>query len=309
MAAAAPVLQAASFSPDGQTLLTGGHDGALALWDVGTGRKIGPAVMGPAILTACISPDGARWVSGDAHGHVTVREAAGRGELAGWQAHQKGIMALDISPDGRFIATGVRDPGGTTLRVWRLGEGQGAGSPAEAFVDDHHISAVYAVAFSPDGRSLAAGGWMNSGFSETVVYEVPSGERRAALAYEAARALAFSPDGRTLGSGEESGRIGLWDIAASRRVHHLEGHAGIVSALRFSPDGRWLASGGVEGMVVVWDAATGSRRSEHVCGGIVLDARFSGDHLLVAASPGPDPKAPPRLIRLAAGATNSRDRA
>ena len=297
MATAAPVLQAASFSPDGKTLLTGGLDGALALWDVATGRRIGPAVMGPAILTAVISADGTRWASGDAHGSVTIHDAASRKELATWRAFNAGIQALAVSPDGRWLATGVRDPGGTTLRVWKIDEDGGRVSPSEAFSDDHHISAVYAAAFSPDSRSLAVGGLMNSGFSETVVYDLGSARPLTSFAYEAARALAFSPDAKTLASGEESGKIGLWDIRASRRIRYQEGHSGIVSALRFSADGRRLVSGSIDGAVAVWDVSSGASLLAHTVGGIVLDALFIGSEILVAAAP-PAPKALPLIVRL-----------
>ncbi len=297
MSAAPPVIQAASFSPDGKTLLTGGLDGALTPWDVETLRPIGPPIMGPAILNVVISADGARWISGDAHGFMTIWDAATRRETASWRAHPSGIMALDVSPDGRWLATGARDPGGTTLRVWKLGQGDG---PAiEAFSDHRHVTAVYALAFSADSRSLAAGGWTNSGSTGSVVYELETGHRTASLIWEAARALAFSPSGKALASGEEFGKISLWDIASSRRIFYQEGHSGIVSVLCFSPAGDRFASGGADGNVIVWDAASGSRLLEHACSGIVLDACFRGDDLLVAAAPA-DPKAPPGIVRLSA---------
>jgi WD40 repeat protein len=296
MSTASPVIQAASFSPDGKTLLTGGLDGALALWDVATGRHLGRPILGPALLTVCVSPDGVRWATGDAHGLVTLRDAATRAEIAGWRAHPSGIMALDVSPDGRSVATGVRDPGGTTLRVFRIGEDGGRLTATEAFSDHRHITAVYALAFSPDSRLLAAGGWMNSGFSETLVYDLASARPLTSFAYEAARALAFSPDGTILASGDEFGKIGLWDLADGRRIRQADGHDGIVSVLRFSPAGDRLASGGAEGKLILWDAASGGRLLEYMCGGLVLDARFYGGEILVATA-GPDPKAPPAILR------------
>lgn len=300
MSPATPVIQAASFSPDGKSLLTGGLDGALALWDVATGRRRGRANMGPALLAVCVSPDGMFWATGDAHGFMTLRDVATRAEIAGWSAHPSGIMALDVSPDGRWIATGARDPGGTTLRVWKRGESSGPTAPTEAFSDHRHVTAVYAVAFSADSRYLAAGGWTNSGYTGSVVYELETGHRIASLIWEAARALAFSPDGKVLASGEEFGKISFWDVAAGQRIRQAEGHDGIVSVLRFSPAGDRLASGGIDGKLALWDAASGSRLAEHQCAGIVLDVFFAGDEIMAAAAT-PDPKAPPQIVRLSAG--------
>ena len=298
MSAASPVIQSASFSHDGRSLLTGGLDGALTRWDVESGRRMGSPVMGPAILTVRVSAAGTFWATGDAHGFVTLRDAATRAEIAGWRAHPTGIMTLDVSPDGRFLATGARDPGGTTLRVWKLSPKEG--SATEVFSDHRHVTAVYAVAFSADSRSLAAGGWTNSGYTGSIVYEVETGRRTASLIWEAARALAFSPDGKILASGDEFGKISLWDIAVARRIRQDEAHAGIVSVVRFSPDGRQMVSGGCDGAIRLWDVASGGQVLEHACSGTILDAYSLGPNEWIVAAASPDPKSPLEIARLAA---------
>jgi WD40 repeat protein len=286
-----PGIQAASFSPDGKTLLTGSYDGSLAFWDVETGRRLGLLQRAEhviSILTVCFSPEGTWFAVGNAAGRVAIWDARSRAVQYEWEAHESGITALDISPDGRWLATGAREPGGTTLRVWKIGEKRD--SAAGAFSDHRHVTAVYAVGFSEDSRFLAAGGWTNSGYTGSVVYELETGHRVASLIWEAARSLRFSPGGTVLASGEEFGKITLWDVRSQSRLREIQAaHEGMVSALRFSPDGRRLASGGTDGKFKVWETGSGSLCLEQVCAGIVLDCYYAGrGEWLVAAAP-PEP--------------------
>ncbi|HYT89758.1 MAG TPA: hypothetical protein VEL76_13705 [Gemmataceae bacterium] len=68
-------------------------------------------------------------------------------------------------------------------------------------------------------------------------------------------ALAFTPDGKTLISASGDRLIRLWDPAASKEVHRLEGHTAAVVSLALTPDGKRLASGGADRTVRVWDLA------------------------------------------------------
>ena len=293
-------IQAAGFSADGKILITGSSDGVLAAWGVGTGLRAGPFTRGAPIFTVCVSPNGVFWAVGDVHGWVTIRDAESRKELCAWKAYDSAIMALDISPDGNWLATGAREPGDTTLRVWRFGQGL-VSPPTETFSDHRHVTAVYAVAFSSDSRRLAAGGWTNSTYSGPVVYDLAIGQRVASLIWECSRALRFSPDGTILASGDEWGKVSLWDIAKGNRLREFEGHKRIVSALRFSPDGRRLASGSIDGTIKLWDVASGSQCLDQTCEGIVLDVQFIGARELVAAAAVPGPERPPLIVRVPLG--------
>ena len=100
-------------------------------------------------------------------------------------------------------------------------------------------STVDSVAFSPDGRTLAAG---DSG-GHVGLWDTGSGRRSATLAEGSpVFSVAFSPDGRTLAAGDSGGGVGLWDTASGRRTVALaEGSP--VYGVAFSPDGRTLAAG------------------------------------------------------------------
>ncbi len=113
------------------------------------------------------------------------------------------------------------------------------------------FSTVFGVAFSPDGRYLAAG--MDS--NEIRLWRMPEGVQEQILIghEDTVRDVAFSPDGRLLASCSDDRSIRLWDVTAGLCVATLQGHENRVRAMVFSPDGRFLWSTGDDGSVRQWD--------------------------------------------------------
>jgi len=137
------------------------------------------------------------------------------------------------SPDGRILAVAQKGSlvAGKARRLSRV-RGRGIGLddvPGEGAIrfieagmgkDLHRVevpgSEVWAMAFSPDGQTLAAtSGWETG---EIHLYEVPSGRQTRTIASPPLRspALAFTPDGSRLVSGMADGSILVWDLRSAR---------------------------------------------------------------------------------------------
>lgn len=104
-----------------------------------------------------------------------------------------------------------------------------------------HTGAVTAVAFSPDGRTIATGS-----YDSTVrLWDGATGKSRRALTghTDVVTAVAFSPSGRNLATGSADKTMRLWDVATRTVRITLTDHTNTVGAVAFSPDGRNLATG------------------------------------------------------------------
>ena len=136
------------------------------------------------------------------------------------------------------------------------------------------ISANLDLAFSPDGRLLAAPGpreQAGGGSRETVtVWDLTTGEQRylprhAGRPGHTAQVLCVAfrpPDGGLLASAGKDGRVRFWNPATGEPVGEpLTAHDGkSIDGLAFSPDGRLLATIGADEKVRLWDVGTGPKK-------------------------------------------------
>jgi DNA-binding beta-propeller fold protein YncE len=198
------------------------------------------------------------------------------------------VCGVAVNPTGTWVATGCGGDGvylwdfatGERLHKWKGGNGYwktgrlafhpsadllaacGGHETVEVYNPttrkvvatlDTEADAVRDVAFSPNGKWLAAAGDAD----KTVhVWEVGTWKKVASLtgAKDAYSALAFSPDSGTLACGSHDGDVYLWGTAQWARQAILS-HGVRVHGVTFSPDGTRLACGCEDNTVRLWDTA------------------------------------------------------
>jgi WD40 repeat protein len=248
-----------AYSPDGALLASGGDDGAVRVWNLGSRVTVWASKNSAfySVEAVAFTLDSALVLAGLSNGKLIA--FATRDSRRTWEkdAHEISVKAILPHPDGSRVYTAGLD---RDIWVWRLSKPKRVnfcslpGLPAAV--------ALSAVALSPDGNTLAIG-MANKGTVRLM--DTRSGQDSTVGTGDngAVVALAFSGDGSLLAAGHLRGRVTI-RAALERRVQptrSLDGHTLPVYGLAFTPDGRRLVSAGADKTARVWDVATG--RSLH----------------------------------------------
>ena len=253
-------ISSVAFSPDGETLASGGQEGTLLLWDVASGQLKATLEGHKGKVTfVAFSPNGKTLVSGGQDliriGNDSVITGLEPDTLLLWDVASGQILCTlgfvpwtAYSPDGGTLTTA----GWNGIQLWDTGSRQLKATLAE------HTDHVNSVAFSPDGKMLASGVW-----SDIQLWDVASGQLKATLEGHTHRLLsvAFSPDGRTLASGSYDKTIRLWDVDSGQLKATLAAHTDHVNSVAFSPDGATVVSGSLDSTIRLWDVDSGQLKA------------------------------------------------
>jgi WD40 repeat protein len=123
------------------------------------------------------------------------------------------------------------------------------------------------VAFSPDGKQLAAGTGQPKEAGQLLVWNLTTRERRLLRQEQAGMpAVAWSPDGQTLAIGLHDGTARLVDATSGEVRLTLAKLDYAVRAIAFLPDGKSLVTGDWGGVVRQWDVTTGQEQRKILTG-------------------------------------------
>jgi WD40 repeat protein len=239
--------------------------------------------------------------SGDSSGHPARRVFLAGGGMAthvGEQALESPMLLETPHAEVQFLGTSFLsssgpeatrvDPEEGNVRMTRRSDGKTIEVPQGSYAVAHrggglfaphrqarqttHARAVLkegsgpvmAVGWSPDGKTVATGGWTG----RLTLWNAADGKVRSSLRAYSGKvvALAFSPDGTSLATAgitqrSRPGAVKLWEVAGGLRERLSLPNLRNVHALAYSPDGRTLAVEGYAGkglsQIALWDVETG----------------------------------------------------
>ena len=270
------------FADGGKKIVSTSLDKSTRIWDLT--RKFASLhqkVDGLNSVRGQFSPDGLLVATTEGAGGIRIKDAATGKTVRVIAERTDGLSpdSIAFAPDNRVLAVGF---GGAKdisfVELWDLDRGERLAimpgtTDLPRFITDERSGIVSGLAFSPDGKHLAASfGSLFSlaagklGNSPLAVYDVAA--RRVVRWLEGHKsyttAVAFSRDGTRMASGSYDGSAIIWDTKNWSSLHVLNNpdpstDVGMqrVFDVAFSPDGNLLAMASYEGNVIVWDVAAG----------------------------------------------------
>ncbi len=304
-----------AFSPDGQWLATGSWKGVVQVWAVATGQLAAHLTQEDAVTALAFSParpdgTGSQWLAvGSWDGSVRIWPLAlnwmtehngelvipprpvlrGEGEVS-LKAHKDVVLAITFSSDGRRLATASAD---NTARMWDVAGMFERYRPLPPFysIDEKtwelarlsHESAVWSVAFSPDGHWLATGSSDRTVRLWDVSADADTSQEVARLPHpDDVKSIAFSPNGLWLVSVSADNVARVWltlpsaaPAGVARQPVTQMAHSGKIYTMAFSPNSRWLATTSADHTARLWEVATGQEMAQMAHDEAVLAVAFS----------------------------------
>jgi WD40 repeat protein len=234
-----------ALSPDGKTLVTGGDDKSIRVWDVNS-AKVVRTLQGHAdeITSLAFSNDGTQLASGSKDQSIRIWNLSSSDEHRDFAGHTGFVWSAVFSNDGKLFASGgadrkiiIRDTAtGDILRTISA-----------------HALAVTALAFNQDGTRLVSSG----GDRLVKLWNVKTGEliKEFQGHTSAVMAVAFSHDDNLILSGGADKIARLWDVEKGTTVQIFPDVRSPISSVAIRKDARQALIGCADGTLHVYNIA------------------------------------------------------
>src|SRR5215472_12370091 len=255
-------------SPDGRAALVTNDGDVPRVYDLATGRATLALNCGD-VAAGTFSPDGQSIVLQQGCDLYVFVAATGKAlrTINGPRANRWNFGVLGFTPDGKAVA-GIshedREPRPARIRLIDFASGK----PIRDFATDN--LSVNAIAFSPDGKLMASGGYDCDKDRENYfarLWDVETGKEIRRFMHGkqgfGIASLAFSPDGKTLGTlGTQAGvLLRLFDVNTGKLLKAFPKDDGVRperGSVAFSPDGKTVAA--ATNSIRLYDVTTGEER-------------------------------------------------
>lgn len=246
--------------------------------------KIAPRVAVVKPINALAHSPTAKLLALARYGDVELVNADTRAVVRTLAGHRGNVTALAFSADGAQLFAASGDPGLVgQVGHWSVSDGKLIRSW------EAHPDALYALALSPDGKTLATGSYDQ----RIKLWNAATGELLRELKGHngAINGLAFRRDGRVLASASADRTVKLWDATTGARLDTFSQPLKELYCVAFSPDGKSVVAGGADNRIRLWQvsekAVEGSNKllySRFAHEGNVLRVAFSADGKTLVSS-------------------------
>ncbi|WP_246689152.1 caspase family protein [Mesorhizobium sp. M8A.F.Ca.ET.207.01.1.1] len=182
--------------------------------------------------------------------------------------HSARVTDLAFTPDGENLVSASDDK---TIRIWDWQNGVSLRT-IRGYLGNGNDGKIFAVAVSPDGKTIAAGGYFGAGlgdrppYGDIRLFDFATGKMKAVLkaADYATYDLAFSPDGKMLAGGGADGVVYLWRLddkstAGWTLDKKLDADSWHIDKLAFAAVGTRLAATTTDNGIRLWDITKGEQ--------------------------------------------------